>query len=529
MGLNFNKNIKIFLFAILFIFGIGTIYALAVGVPEEYARMSQDSLLTALHRNGYWEAKVDSTKNDTIFVSLGKPVIVESLDVVHSDSFSVSLEGKIFIAIGDTVKSAKIFSQQEQFVSLLENSGYPFASCTTAVNVSEREKYIGVFLKFIVEGGNFVRLQCLNAKVDGKTKQSVIAHLMLFHPDEIYRQKYIDAGAQRLRRVGIVALLGNPYPALDPKGEWTLVVKAKDLPTTSISGVLGYADDVLSGDFEFSAKNIFGTGRATTFSIYASEADRQVELSYREPFIASANIAPQLYSYWEKHDSTYFRREHKLGVEFPLSFEIDGYVGFITSRTSPGTAGASLSQSESFGLEGQIKFSTLDNPLLPRKGFYANGSATAEYIHRWGNEDIEEPGSKGEASALAAIPLAKWLSLWAKVAGSGWLAPILPPQTDWKFLGGWENLRGYRENQFSGSRLVWASAEPRIILQNTFHIFPFVDFGAFRDNEKWNTKIGYGGGIEYFFGTGVFSIEYGIGEDRTFSSGLLHFGIRMAM
>ena len=508
--------------------GVGR--CVVVGVPDEYIHLSADSVIAELNRNGFWEAKVDSSRNDTIFVSPGRAAIVESVKIIVSDSCrNLNVEKLQKIFAGDTVKSEKIFSQQEDFVSLLENSGYPFASCTTAVDVYENPSKIGVFLKFIIDEGEFVRLSRIHAEVDGKTKESVIAHLMLFHPEEIYRQQYIDEGTKRLRRSGIVSVDGSPYPALDPEGKWTLVVKAKDLPSTSISGIVGYADDILSGDFEFSAKNIFGTGRRASFYLYASEGDREIEFFYREPFIFKYNIAPQFYSLWEKHDSTYFSREHKLGVEFPLSFKLDGYLGFLTSRTVPGSAGASIDQSESFGLEANAKFSSLDNPILPRRGFMFKGSATAEYIHRWGDEDVEEPGSRGEFFSVDVFPVSKIISLWTKLHGWGWIVPTIPPSSDWGFLGGWSDLRGYRENQFSGCKIANASVEPRFVFQNTFHIFPFVDFGAFRDDEGWNVKFGYGAGIEYLFGAGVFSIEYGIGEGRTPSSGLLHFGIRMEM
>jgi len=419
--------------------------------------------------------------------------------------------------------------QQEKLVEYFENNGYPFASCTTTALINEMYDKLLIELSLIIEIGHYVILERVDADVDGKTKPSVISHLMLFKANSIYRQRNIDRGIRRLNRAGIVSITRQPYPALDTRGKWSIVIGAKDMPATSVSGVLGYADEKLSGDIEFSSRNIAGTGRAASFSVYVSESDREIEIYYREPFIGNVNIAPDIYSSWEKYDSTYSTREHKLGVNFPLSFELDSYIGLVVRRTVPGIAGSAVLHSEEFGLEGGLTYTTLNHPTLPTRGVKISTSITGEYLHRWGSNDTEEIGSNGGASAIMAIPTMMWLSLWFRAAGWGWLKPTIPPESDWEYIGGWQNLRGYRENQFSGCRLVWGTLEPRIIPVQSIHIFPFMDFGSYRDSEKWNTKIGYGAGVEFLYGGGVFSIEYGIGESRTLSGGLLHFGIRMEM
>ncbi len=518
---------KKILFILISLFFARFTYGIAIGVPAKFEHFPNDSFPQILWNNGFWHSRIDSTRGDTIFITLGKPAIAESIAVRISDSLEQIVMPKLIYRVGDTIRKSKIEKQQEIFVDALENNGYPFASCTTSVSiVSADSEKIGVSLLFSIDEGEKVILQRLEAQIDGKTKGSVIRHYMLFRSGQLYRRNDIEKATSRLRKMRIVSVSSEPYPAMDSQGKWTLVVRAKDIPTTTVSGLLGYADDEISGDIEFSTRNFYGTGRIINFTLSAYEKNREIEIGYREPFLWNSNISPQISSKWTIKDSTYTKREHKLGVFIPLGYETDLYTGFITDRTVPGSANNSISDGESFGLEFSARYSTLDDAILPTEGIYLNGGATGQYIHYWGDENTIDFGSQGEGKVLTAFRW-KLFSLWIEISGWGWLVPILPQQSQWEYLGGWKNLRGYREDQFIGSKIFWGTIEPRFIPISGVHIFPFADVGGYRDYEKWHTKFGYGGGIEYRYGAGVFSIEYGIGEGRNFKNGLVHFGLRM--
>jgi len=519
-------KIKLY-FILLSVFCIHFVYGFAVGVPSEFEHFPADSFPNILWRVGFWESRIDSTHRDTVFITLGRPATVDSLAIEVSDTIENIVSSKIIFTKNDTVDASKIECQQEYFVNILENNGYPFASCTTSIAVlSESDEKIGVLLKVLIDEGEKVFLERLEVQTDGKTKSSVIEHFMLFHSWQLYRRNDIEKATARLRKMRIVSVSSEPYPAMDANGRWTLVVKTKDIRTTTVSGLLGYAEDEISGDIEFSTRNFYGTGRIINFNLSAYESDRKIEITYREPFLMKSNISPQIGSKWTIKDSTYTKREHKLGVFIPLGYETDFYLGFLTDRTVPNSMGGSISDGESFGLEFSIRYSTLDDAVLPTNGIYLDGGATGQYLHFWGDENTIDFGSKGNSKILTAL---KWklFTLWTEISCWGWIVPIMPEQSQWEYLGGWQNLRGYREDQFTGSRIVWGTIEPRFIPAAGVHIFPFADIGGYRDYEKWHTKFSYGGGIEYRYGAGVFSIEYGIGEGRNIKNGLIHFGLRM--
>ncbi|RKZ32191.1 hypothetical protein DRQ33_06325 [bacterium] len=509
----------------------GVIYGAIIGVPERFSSFPADSFPQILWRNGFWEARIDSTKNDSIFITTGKPAVIKDISIISkSDSPIQILKETIDCEPEDTLTNRLIELNQEKLVSKLENIGYPFASCSTELDIDQSNEIIPVDLNFVIDEGDKVILERLEAQITGNTKSSVIAHIMLFKSGELYRQNRIDKATTRLRRAGIVSVLGEPYPAMDPAGNWTLVVKCSDIPTTTVSGVLGYSEDELSGDFQFVSKNLLGTGRYIDFELSTYQEDREINFTYREPFLWDWNISPQFGSTWEIKDSSYISRQHSVGIFVPLRYELDAYFGMLTERIVPGPdlSRTGYSNQENFGMEVSFQYSTLDDPILPRKGFYLSSGATGEYLHYWGNQNKREFGSNGNAKLLMAFQWRK-LSLWLEFAGWGWIVPNLPEQSQWEYLGGWKNLRGYRKNQFAGIRIIRGTIEPRLIIVPGVHIFPFLDLGAYRDYSGWNIKPGYGAGIEYRYGAGVFSIEYGIGEGRNIKNGLIHFGLRMSI
>ena len=228
---------KKILFILISLFFVRFTYGIAIGVPAKFEHFPNDSFPQILWNNGFWHSRIDSTRGDTIFITLGKPAIAESIAAKISDSLEQIVMLKLIYRVGDTIRKSKIEKQQEIFVDALENNGYPFASC-------------------------------------------------------------------------------------------------------------------------------YGTGRIINFTLSAYEKNREIEIGYREPFLWNSNISPQISSKWTIKDSTYTKREHKLGVFIPLGYETDLYTGFITDRTVPGSANNSISDGESFGLEFSARYSTLDDAIL---------------------------------------------------------------------------------------------------------------------------------------------------------------------
>jgi outer membrane protein insertion porin family len=109
------------------------------------------------------------------------------------------------------------------------------------------------------------------------------------------------------------------------------------------------------------------------------------------------------------------------------------------------------------------------------------------------------------------------------------------PYTDEYKLGGIKSLRGYREEEFSGSTIAWTNMEYRFLLDGDSRFFLFMDYGYFErkvlsdDGVAYRRisgqKLGYGAGLRIDSKAGLLGLDYGLGQNDSFSQGKIHFGI----
>jgi len=97
-------------------------------------------------------------------------------------------------------------------------------------------------------------------------------------------------------------------------------------------------------------------------------------------------------------------------------------------------------------------------------------------------------------------------------------------------IGGASTLRGYREGQFSGSRIVWMNVEYRFIVALRSFFYGFVDIGYIRQPDlitadltaSEQSKLGYGIGVRMDSALGLIGVSFAMGEGDTFSTSKIH-------
>jgi outer membrane protein insertion porin family len=106
-------------------------------------------------------------------------------------------------------------------------------------------------------------------------------------------------------------------------------------------------------------------------------------------------------------------------------------------------------------------------------------------------------------------------------------------QPDLYRLGGARTLRGYRENQFFGSRLVWGTLEYRLATARRSFAYAFTDAGYYLNpgdpehsvSASQASKLGYGIGFQLETGLGILRVSFALGQGDSFTTGKIHFGI----
>ena len=100
-------------------------------------------------------------------------------------------------------------------------------------------------------------------------------------------------------------------------------------------------------------------------------------------------------------------------------------------------------------------------------------------------------------------------------------------------LGGTNTLRGYREDQFLGSRVFWSNLEYRLLLARRTYTYLFFDTGYYLVKEDAARKIskqeafniGYGLGLNVETALGVIGVSFALAKGDSFCDGKIHFGL----
>src|SRR5206468_12862099 len=183
----------------------------------------------------------------------------------------------------------------------------------------------------------------------------------------------------------------------------------------------------------------------------------------------------------------YVRRVFDLETELMFSEELSASLLFGSESVIPSAdSGASRvfrSITTSFGVE--LQYDTRDDIYSP------TGGARYRTDYSFGNKRISNIPAAYSASVtnhvtvqLFALDLDVYMSTFIRqVLAFGFHGRELrsgqPEEGEMFRLGGTRTLRGYRENQFIGSRIAWSNTEYRFLLARRSFIYGFVDGGYY--------------------------------------------------
>ena len=128
--------------------------------------------------------------------------------------------------------------------------------------------------------------------------------------------------------------------------------------------------------------------------------------------------------------------------------------------------------------------------------------------------------------------IAKRLSILTRWQTFGMWSPFIL-NNELVYIGGYQNFRGFNEQQFSASAYNLITLEPRFYL-NSNYIFVFVEKGNIvRKTISYDTKfntLAFGFGINLHLNNSAFIITYALGSENRnfdFSASKIHLSYRL--
>ncbi len=522
-------------------------------------RIAKNLLLQGFYFFKFINSSLEISSDSSTFkiefeVEEDNQIILKNIFVDAADSGSADQINKQFDFLkGQVFNKTEIEQSIENLLVQFENSGYPFAkiiiNSVAVYNDSvDRNNYADVYLKIV--SGDESKINKVEIRGNTSTKDYVILRELRLETGMSYSQKRIEEFPQRLNRLRFFDPVAVPQFYINSKNEGVLLVEVKEKNTNNFDGIIGYIppnknenSGYITGIVTISLRNLFGTGRAIALKWNKYNRNSQeLDLRYLEPWFLSFPLNINLGLYQKVQDSTYVQRKLEGAIEYLATESISASVTVAAESVVPTVRifPVFTVYNSSYITTGlNLKIDTRDDPYAPTEGIlfinsYALSKKTingpAEYLTSTLNTSVNL--QRFSVSFAFFYELFAHQVLAIAVNGRELRGPTFE-NSDLYRLGGTNSLRGYREEQFLGSRIFWSNLEYRALFTRRSYGFVFFDTGYYlrpAETEKNIPKTedflyGFGLGLNLETGLGVLRVSYALGKGDTFSDGKIHFGI----
>ncbi len=382
-------------------------------------------------------------------------------------------------------------------------------------------------------------IEAIEVQGNRRTRASVLRHLIGVKPGEVYNELRLQRARQRLDRFPFLrdAKLGSE-PGSMP-GTARLLLQVEEERSFDVAIAAGYtSDEGFIGYAELQESNVAGLGHRARLQWQREQVRDPVTgettplrasyaLSYEAPralpgafnfgveVYDQAPFYPVFYSnlnnlrrYERRRGfSAYIGLDWRELFELRLRFRSDrvDYDDAPPGLLSPVEQSINRGRIDAVGF--QLLYDTREGRPFTRVGLYA----TALLEHTTGRSDFRFWRLIGEAHYY--IPLAGERVLLLR--GLAGVASDPLPLSEKFWLGGFELLRGYDQDEFRGDQMLLGSAEYRFPVMESIQGALFVDIGTAWDKgqafQTRQVRTGVGAGLRFASPIGIirFDLAYG--------------------
>ncbi|MBZ0200228.1 MAG: BamA/TamA family outer membrane protein [Ignavibacteriaceae bacterium] len=489
-----------------------------------------------------------------INVDEGEPTYIQKINFIDKDSLlNEDIISSFMFLEGQIINKIDIEETIAQTPDYYENNGFPFASVKIIsinyiIDSSDQDHYADINIEILKGNKSTIDKVVITGNTD--TKDYVIVRELRIEAGEIYSQKKVDELPRRLNRLRFFDPVGPPQFLLNSQKQGVLLINVKEKQTNNFDGIIGYIPGAkegekgyLTGLVNVSLRNLFGTGRAAAirwqqFNRYSQE----LELKYLEPWLLGYPFNVSGSAFQRKQDTIYVQRRFEGSLEYLATEDITAAVSVGNEQIIPTiseTPRFTVYHSSSITTGVNIKVDTRDDPYAPREGLLFINAYLFSRKKIFGPSEFINAATKTNINLQRiSVSFGAYFEFFTRqviAVSLHWreLKGAFFENSDLFRLGGTNTLRGYREDQFLGSRIGWTNFEYRFLMSRRTYAFTFFDTGYYLRNadesrsilKQEGFKIGYGVGLNLETGLGVLGVSFALAKGDGFSDGKIHFGL----
>ncbi|MEZ5650638.1 MAG: outer membrane protein assembly factor BamA [Burkholderiaceae bacterium] len=316
---------------------------------DQYAREKLAGDLETLRSfyldRGYLEFSIDSTQ---VSITPDKQDVHISVGLTEGEAYKVSsidfggqLLGRedeyrqlLSLAAGDTFSGSMLSRSQARITDRLGELGYAFANVSVQP-VPDREKR-EVALTILVDPGRRVYVRRISISGNAQTRDMVIRRELRQYESAWYDADKIRLSRDRINRLGFftdVRVETIPVPGVPDQVD--LSVQVTESPSGNILFGIGTSSTetlILSGSV--SQQNFLGTGKSLDVEVNTSEVNRNVAVTYKDPYFTPDGVSRTFKLYSRLFDAAqlglgnYQWRSTGLGLSFAIPYTEADRVSF---------------------------------------------------------------------------------------------------------------------------------------------------------------------------------------------------------
>ena len=511
-------------------------------ITLENARAAADRILNYYADRGYYSARIDtlelSQRETTTLIR-----IVISEGPLYRAGDSKVLNESDFVSVivpnrkGEPVIRDLVRLDAKDIISKLADEGHPHSIVRVNPVLNNSMGNSQIDFQFDVTAGEAVTLDTAVFRGNNSTQPRFLMREMRFRKGELYSKRTIDRQLSALNRLGFVSDAKQIGVGKYNNGNDALVVGINESSANRLNGVIGFIPDDQSGKggyitglLEFKFGNIFGSGRE--LDAHWQKIDRnseEIKLSYDEPFPFGYPVKPGVSFAQLVQDSSYIKWDLELRLKIPLTFNLGIFTSAAREKVNArefGIRELGLKDYSALSLTGGFRFDDRDFIYNPKSGVFYETSFTRTSRREEGIGTITGRRFGIRAEYYKKIRNRSVLAIVINGYDSRYNNSLVPFAELYR-VGGSSSLRGYREDQFRGAQVGWSNIEYRVITGKLSRMFLFGDAGFISGtpNGRDESKLSYGAGMRITTAIGQIGIDYGIGEDDTFSNGKVHISL----
>lgn len=512
-------------------------------------------VLEIYKNNAYFQARIDSmwVIYDTarqhvdvhIFINEGKVSIFRQIEIDGCHHLTTEeVRTTMQLRVGDPFISSVLEQDIRTILQHYERKGFPLAKVALHnISFVDSTNEISVCVQLHIDEGKELHVTEMRIEGNKTTKDYIIIRQARLRKNELFHSDLPELIKRRLEHVQLFSSVSLPELYLTEKGEGGMLVRVVEGNQNSFDGVLGYipssnlnGSGYLTGLVNVSLRNLFGTGRKLSARWYQeNKTSQEIELHYFEPWVASYPFNVELGFFQRKQDSTFVRIQYDFSADLMVTEEFSLGASFSQRNVYPsvgfGQKVIAASRTTSFGAS--VHYDSRDNPTTPTQGIFYSTEYQSGSKRTMSSEAF--PSESKSTTQRLVFDLSYYLSLFHRQVFATELhlrdfKSAASDVSDLFRLGGASTLRGYREGQFFGSRLVWMNLEYRFLVATRSFFYGFVDVGyilqpdvaAVGIKASEQSKIGYGIGVRMDSVLGLIGVSFALGEGDTFSTSKIH-------